>query len=114
MIGRHSIFEAVGPPRIFSKIPAESRDLFTGRVGLIDISITSQRIFQSKSKNPWLYHCPLILDIDLQDLIHSGKVDDDATLCWNGASAQVCPRPSPQNMNPCSMGKFDDFGHFLS
>ena len=54
-----------------------------------------------------------ILQVDLQDPIHPGKLQDDAALRGNGAPAQAGAGASGQKGNLVPAGKSDNLKHFL-
>ena len=54
-----------------------------------------------------------ILQVDLQDPIHSGELQHDSTLRGDGSPAQAGSGAPGQKGDPMTAGKPDDLKHFL-
>ena len=54
-----------------------------------------------------------VLQVDLQDPIHSGKLQNDTALCSDGSPTQAGAGASGQKGDSVFAGKPDDLKHFL-
>ena len=60
-----------------------------------------------------LHHGTLILDVDVEDLVHAGESDDDSAGAGNRATAQAGTGAAAYDFEPVLPSQFDDRDHVI-
>src|SRR5208337_2095062 len=79
----------VGSARVLPEVAPHRAGLLARRVRGIVVALFRQRVLDREIVDPRLDDDPLVLDIDLQDAVHPGKLDDDAPVRGDGAAREV-------------------------
>ena len=85
VIGGHSVFETVRPSGVFAEITADGGHLLACRIRGIEKAFFGEHVLEVQRDDPGLHGHGAVGQVDFQNPIHSGKVDDDSSFDRDGS-----------------------------
>src|SRR5262245_65533778 len=96
MVCRDPILQGMWPPRVLGHIAADRRDHLAGWVWSIVEIVFLRRLSQLKIHNARLDDSQTVFQVQLQDLIHSGELENDPSFHGNSTATQARARATRQ------------------
>ena len=95
----------MGAAGVFGNVAAQAARPLAGRVGGVPEAEPADVGVQVQVYYAGLHRCGAVLSGHLQDSVHAGEGDLDASRRRNGASAEACGRAATYHRHPLSIGQ---------
>ena len=89
MIGRRSVFEGIGAAGVRGNVACQRADRPAPGLRRKPQSRSGERQIQTTMRNPGLDPGDAVLDIDIDDLVQSGKTENDGVFCRRCRAAEA-------------------------
>ena len=106
VVGGDAVGQAVGSAGVLGNVPANGARLLRGRVWGIVEAVLLYGVRQVDVDDPGLHDRQPVLDVDLNDPVHSGEGRNDASVVGDSAAAQACARApghDGSSVPPCNI-----------
>ncbi len=113
VVGSDAVLQAVGAARVLGDIAADGGDLLAGRVGAELETERRKDILQIEVDDAGLHGGTLIGDINIEDLVHAGELDDEAAAHGDRAAGEIGAGAAGDEGNPVLAAPVDEARDFL-
>ena len=113
MVRRHPILRCAGAAGVLGDVPPDAARRLAGGIGGVIIAPRGEGVREPDVHQTGLDHGPLVLVVDVQDLIHPVQPDENPPIDGKGPSREPCSRSPRHKGDPLSVADLHDLGHLF-